>query len=258
MNFVDDENILEINRVVMAFGGLMALSNLSIRVKRGMIKAIIGPNGAGKTTLFNIITGAFPPTQGSVRFKGLPIEHLKAHKIAQRGISRTFQTVELFGNMTVLENVMLGCHTRIRSSFLASGFQLPQCRRKEAQIKENAMKILKFIGLVDKFSDPADSLPLGEQKMLEIGRALASEPELICLDEPAAGLNETETYVASSLIRAINAKGITVLLVEHDMKVIMNISDEITVLNYGQKIAEGSPEEIQNNRRVIEAYLGSE
>ena len=258
MNFVEEENILEINRVVMAFGGLMALSNLSFQVKRGMIKAIIGPNGAGKTTLFNIITGSFPPTEGSVMFKGLPIEHLKAHKIAERGISRTFQTVELFGNMTVLENVMLGCHTRIRASFLSSGFQLPQFRRNEARAKESAMKILKFIGLVDKFNDPADSLPLGEQKILEIGRALASEPELICLDEPAAGLNETETYVASSLIRAINAKGITVLLVEHDMKVIMSISDEIAVLNYGQKIAEGSPQEIQNNRRVIEAYLGSE
>jgi len=258
MNFVEEENILELNRVVMAFGGLMALSNLNFQVKKGMIKAIIGPNGAGKTTLFNIITGSFPPTEGSVMFKGLPIEHLKAHKIAERGISRTFQTVELFGNMTVLENVMLGCHTRVRSSFLSSGFQLSQFRRKEAQVKESAMKILKFIGLVDKFSDPADSLPLGEQKILEIGRALASEPELMCLDEPAAGLNETETYVASSLIRAINAKGITVLLVEHDMKVIMNISDEIAVLNYGQKIAEGSPKEIQNNRRVIEAYLGSE
>jgi len=258
MNFVEEENILELNRVVMAFGGLMALTNLSLQVKRGKIKAIIGPNGAGKTTLFNIITGSFPPTEGSIMFKGLPIEHLKAHKIAERGISRTFQTVELFGNMTVLENVMLGCHTRVRSSFLSSGFCLPQFRRKEAQAKESAMKILKFIGLADKFNDPANSLPLGEQKILEIGRALASEPELICLDEPAAGLNETETYVASSLIRAINAKGITVLLVEHDMKVIMNISDEIAVLNYGQKIAEGSPEEIQNNRRVIEAYLGSE
>jgi branched-chain amino acid transport system ATP-binding protein len=258
MNVVEEENILELNRVVMAFGGLMALTNLSFQVKRGKIKAIIGPNGAGKTTLFNIITGSFPPTGGSVMFKGLPIEHLKAHKIAERGISRTFQTVELFGNMTVLENVMLGCHTRVRPSFLSSGINLPQFRRKEAQAKESAMKILKFIGLADKFDHPAASLPLGEQKILEIGRALASEPELICLDEPAAGLNETETYVASSLIRAINAKGITVLLVEHDMKVIMNISDEIAVLNYGQKIAEGSPEEIQNNRRVIEAYLGSE
>ena len=258
MNTVGEDNILEVNRLVMAFGGIMALSNLSFQVKRGTIKAIIGPNGAGKTTLFNIITGSFPPTEGSVKFNGLPIERLKAHKIADQGISRTFQTVELFGNMTVLENVMLGCHTRVRTSFLASGLRLPLAMRKEARIRDSAMKILKFIGLADKFNAPADNLPLGEQKILEIGRALASKPELICLDEPAAGLNETETYVASSLIRAINAKGITVLLVEHDMKVIMNISDESAVLNYGQKIAEGSPEEIQNNRRVIEAYLGSE
>jgi branched-chain amino acid transport system ATP-binding protein len=257
MNFIGEDTILEVNRVNMAFGGLMALSHLSFKVKRGMIKAVIGPNGAGKTTLFNIITGSFPPTEGSIIFKGMPVERLKAHKIAHKGISRTFQTVELFDNMTVLENVMLGCHTCIRTSFLASGLRLPIARKKEAQIRQKAMNILKFVGLADKFKDPADSLPLGEQKILEIGRALASDPDLICLDEPAAGLNETETYVASSLIRAINAKGITVLLVEHDMKVIMNISDEIVVLNYGQKIAEGSPDQIQNNARVIEAYLGS-
>ena len=257
MNFIGEENILEVSRVNMAFGGLMALTHLSFKVKKGMIKAVIGPNGAGKTTLFNIITGSFPPTEGSIIFKGMPVEHLKAHKIALRGISRTFQTVELFGNMTVLENVMLGCHTRVRTSFLASGLRLPTARKKETEMQEKAMKILKFIGLADKFKNPADSLPLGEQKILEIGRALAGDPELICLDEPAAGLNETETYVASSLIRAINARGITILLVEHDMKVIMNISDAIVVLNYGQKIAEGSPQEIQNNARVIEAYLGS-
>ena len=258
MNRVGEENVLDVQGVAMAFGGLMALSNLNFGVKKGTIKAIIGPNGAGKTTLFNIITGSFPPTEGTVRFKGQPIEHLKAHKIADRGISRTFQTVELFSNMTVLENVMIGCHTRVRTFFMPSGLKLPKSKIKEKEIQRRAMKILKFVGLGDKINEPADSLPLGEQKLLEIGRALASEPELVCLDEPAAGLNETETHVTSSLIKAINARGITVLLVEHDMKVVMNISDEIIVLNYGQKIAEGPSEAIRNNPRVIEAYLGGE
>jgi len=258
VNRVVAENVLDVQGVAMVFGGLMALSNLNFQVKKGTIKAVIGPNGAGKTTLFNIITGSFPPTKGMVKFKGRPIEHLKAHKIADLGISRTFQTVELFSNMTILENVMIGCHTRVRTSFMSSGLKLPRSNRKEAEIRDRAMKILRFIGLGEKINEPADNLPLGEQKILEIGRALASEPELVCLDEPAAGLNETETHVASSLIKAINARGITVLLVEHDMKVVMNISDEILVLNYGQKIAEGSSEDIRNNPRVIEAYLGGE
>ncbi len=250
--------ILETLQLKKIFGGLMAIVDLSFAVMPGQIKAIIGPNGAGKTTLFNIITGILPPTGGAIRFKGKEINGEKPHCIAQKGISRTFQTVELFGNMTVLENVMVGRHIRTKMGLIRSGLRLPGVKREERFIFETAQEKLDLVGLMQKAKEPASDLPLGERKLLEVARALATDPKLILLDEPAAGLNETEMLRIAEIIRKIRGSGITVLLVEHHMDLVMDISDEIVVLNYGQKIAEGTPEQVRIDQKVIDAYLGVE
>ena len=254
----ENGNILEISDLQMVFGGLMAIIGLGFSVRKGMIKAIIGPNGAGKTTLFNVITGIFPPTSGKIIFKDRPITGLKAHHIASLGISRTFQTIELFGHMTVLENVMVGRHTRSKRGILSAGLRLPSMRREEKDIRDKAMAVLEMVGLADKADEEAGSLPLGEQKSLEIARAAATEPELLLLDEPAAGLNETETEAAANLFRTLRDQGVTIILVEHDMKLVMNVSQEILVLNYGRKSADDRPEAISADPEVIRAYLGED
>ena len=251
--------MLSIKEIGKSFGGLVALRAVSLDVKQGDIKALIGPNGAGKTTLLNIVSGIHKPDTGEVFFMGEKIVHLSPSKIARKGISRTFQHVELFGNMTVLENIMVGRYAKTKAGFFSSGFKFPSITKEEEKIQRKSEEILEYINLGHRKDELASNLPIGEQRVLEIGRALATEPHLILLDEPAAGLNIKETRDLGEIIRKIREElKITIVLVEHDMELVMRISDSITVLNFGEVIADGAPLEIQKNREVIIAYLGEE
>ena len=250
--------MLRIAHLVKQFGGLRAVSDVSFDVVQGRIKAVIGPNGAGKTTIFNLITGVDAPTEGEITFEGKRITGLKPHQIAALGLSRTFQNIQLFDHMSVLENVMVGRHTRTSSGMLSAAFRPPKTRAEEKAIREAAMEQLTFVGLDAHAEELAANLSFGGRRTLEFARALATEPKLLLLDEPASGLNAHETTVLAELILKIREQGVTVLLVEHDMELVMDISDEVAVLNYGEKIADGKPEAVQNDERVVAAYLGEE
>ena len=249
--------LLDIQGVSKAFGGVQALADITFALSPGSVTGLIGPNGAGKTTLFNLISGIFPPDNGRIRFDGTSIKKIEPHKLVEKGIARTFQNVELFESMTVLENVLVGQHTRTRCGIWGSILHLPGVMAEERKAREVAMELLDFVGLTDHAATQSSDLPFGWQRLLEIARALAARPKLLLLDEPAAGLNIVETLQLGDLISKIKSKGITVLLVEHDMSLTMEISDWIVVLDQGNKIAEGTPRTVQTDETVIAAYLGT-
>lgn len=248
--------LLRAEGVGRVFGGLVALQNVDFSIQPETITALIGPNGAGKTTMLNLITGVFPCTTGRVFFDGVPLANLKTHQIAQSGLVRTFQTVNLFSQMTVLQNVLTGAHTRLNFGTWQAMLGLPSVWQREKTLKAEAEELLHLVGLLDVANEIAGNLPFGKQRLLEVARALAAKPKLLLLDEPAAGLNSAETAEFAGVLHQLRKSGLTVLLVEHDIGLVMEVSDKIVVLHLGSKLAEGTPEEVQKNQAVIEAYLG--